>query len=33
MYKKRYDLNLLLLNEKAFNFHNIFISEYKAYKC
>ena len=33
IYKKYYDLDLLLLGKEGFNFHNILISEYKACKC
>ena len=33
IYKKCYNLNLLLLGKKGFNFYNIFTSKYKTYKC
>ena len=32
IYKECYNLDLLLLGKKGFNFYNILISKYKAYK-
>ena len=32
IYKKYYDLNLLLLGKEGFNFYSIFISKYRARK-
>ena len=33
IYKKYYDLDLLLLGKEGFNFYSMLISEYKACKC
>ena len=33
MYKKHYNSDSLLLGKEGFNFYNILISKYKAYKC